>query len=298
MDEAIGDFDQAIKLEPKNAAAFRGRAKAYWDKDQPKEALDDCERAIQIDRENAESWLTRAAIYYDREELDKAIEDYKAALKLEPSSFEGFRGRGAAYVDKGEFEKALDDLNEALRIKPKDVASLRYRSRAYLGMNQFAKALADCDEMIGINPNPEAYCARARVHEREKDWAKSIEDYSKAIEKDPNYGEAYAGRAAPHGSQSPGGRQGGPSQGRKTAGEVTRQDRRVNNGRVSVARGKGLDGAPPLARSVPGACQFPFQYKLIRPSCFLTRRRTTRAIHRSWPEGWQPGSAGLLGPPQ
>jgi tetratricopeptide (TPR) repeat protein len=36
---------------------------------------------------------------------------------------------------------------------------------------------------------------RALVHEQQKHWTDAIADYSKAIELDPEYGDAYAGRA-------------------------------------------------------------------------------------------------------
>jgi Flp pilus assembly protein TadD len=52
-DRAIGDLDQAIQLDPKNATSYAGRCAALINRGEADQALNDCNKAIQLDPKNA-----------------------------------------------------------------------------------------------------------------------------------------------------------------------------------------------------------------------------------------------------
>ena len=58
LDRAIGDYDQAIRLEPDNADAHNGRGVAWADKGDYAQAVRDYDRALQINPNHE-----RAAVY-------------------------------------------------------------------------------------------------------------------------------------------------------------------------------------------------------------------------------------------
>src|ERR1043166_1245045 len=62
-DHAIADYDQAIKLDPKNANALRFRALAYYRKQDYLHAIADFDEAIRIDPGNAEVFYQRGTAY-------------------------------------------------------------------------------------------------------------------------------------------------------------------------------------------------------------------------------------------
>ena len=49
MDRALADFDQAIKLDPRNPLPFYNRGLAYRDKGDTQHAIEDYDTALKLD---------------------------------------------------------------------------------------------------------------------------------------------------------------------------------------------------------------------------------------------------------
>jgi lipoprotein NlpI len=88
-DKAIGDYDRAIKLEPRDAVAHVGRAQAFAAKG----------------------------------EWDRSIADFDKAIALDSLYAYAFEGRGWTRAHKGEWDRAIADLDEAIRLDPKELHS-------------------------------------------------------------------------------------------------------------------------------------------------------------------------------
>ena len=58
-DRAIANYNEAVKLDPKSANAFRGRGKAYRDKGDHSRAIADFNEAIQLDPKSALAFMDR-----------------------------------------------------------------------------------------------------------------------------------------------------------------------------------------------------------------------------------------------
>jgi Tfp pilus assembly protein PilF len=54
-DRTIGDLDQVIQLDPKNAMAYANRCAAHFNKGETDLALSDCNQVIQLDPKNGGS---------------------------------------------------------------------------------------------------------------------------------------------------------------------------------------------------------------------------------------------------
>ena len=58
-DRAIADFNEAIRLDPKNAIAYTNRGLAYGDKGDTDRAIADLTEAIRLDPKNAIAYTNR-----------------------------------------------------------------------------------------------------------------------------------------------------------------------------------------------------------------------------------------------
>ena len=56
LDKAVAEFTSALRIDPKNSEALRGRARAYCDKDDLKKALADANEALGLDAKDGECW--------------------------------------------------------------------------------------------------------------------------------------------------------------------------------------------------------------------------------------------------
>ncbi len=82
FDQAIGDFNQALKLKPRDPALYICRGRAYWAKGQNSQALADYNKALEVDPKFAKAYENRAMVYFSMEEFDKALADLQQAKSM------------------------------------------------------------------------------------------------------------------------------------------------------------------------------------------------------------------------
>jgi regulator of sirC expression with transglutaminase-like and TPR domain len=90
---AISDFDQAIRLSPKDADAYTNRGAAHIATGDYNRAISDLDQAIRLDPKYAVAYATRGEAYEAKNDPDQAIADFNQALKLEPSLADARQGR-------------------------------------------------------------------------------------------------------------------------------------------------------------------------------------------------------------
>jgi len=82
FDQALSDFNEAMKLKPNDAALYDYRGVAYRAKGQDDKALEDFHQAIELDPKYAKTYRDRSMIYYDRSDFDKSAADQEKAQSL------------------------------------------------------------------------------------------------------------------------------------------------------------------------------------------------------------------------
>jgi len=85
-DQAIIEFNEAIRLDPNNAVAYSVRGDAYKSKGQYDRAIGDYTEAIRLDPNNVTSYLSRGITYCVKDQKDKAILDFNEAIKIDPNN--------------------------------------------------------------------------------------------------------------------------------------------------------------------------------------------------------------------
>ena len=63
MEEAIIEFDEAIRLDPKLALAYNNRGASYYDLGQYQRAIEDFDEAIRLDPKFVLAYANRGFIY-------------------------------------------------------------------------------------------------------------------------------------------------------------------------------------------------------------------------------------------
>jgi tetratricopeptide (TPR) repeat protein len=169
----------------------RWYAKGEWDK-----ALKEYEEVLRLNPKSAEGYLGRATVRHQKGELDKAIKDYDEAIRLNPSSATAFSNRGAVWQMKGDLDKALADDTEAIRLDPEYPTALRNRGMVWRTKGEADKAIADFTSALRLDPKfVDAYVSRGLAWEDKRNYGKALYDYNDAIRLDPKCVEALANRA-------------------------------------------------------------------------------------------------------
>jgi tetratricopeptide (TPR) repeat protein len=117
-DEAMTEFNEAIKLNPNFFNAYNDRGNLHYSKREYDEAIADFNKAIKINP-------NRQVVYYNRgnanlyaQYYEDAIADYNKAIELDSGFAYAYNARGYTYHLKGDFDHAIADYEKALRYLP------------------------------------------------------------------------------------------------------------------------------------------------------------------------------------
>ena len=114
---AIADYDEAIKLEPKNARAFNNRGTAHSDKGEFDAAIEDFDAAIKPNARLRPRISTAPTPMRAKGEADRAIDDYTTAIKHNRRNVNAYIARGALHLAGGAAAKAQADMKLAARLE-------------------------------------------------------------------------------------------------------------------------------------------------------------------------------------
>lgn len=123
-DKAIADFDEAIKLDPRNASALNNRGTARNDAGDADGAIADFNAAIKLNARYAAAYLNRANAYAAKGDTARAIDEYGAAIQRNKRNVNAMIARGALQLASGATAKAQADMKQAARLAPKNAYSV------------------------------------------------------------------------------------------------------------------------------------------------------------------------------
>ena len=158
--DGLADLDEAIRLDPKSAAAYVARASVYSQKDDNGRALADLDEAIRLDPALAVAYAERASIHQEKEATGLALADLDEAIRLNPDDATNHAARGQIRFKAKDWASAITDLTEAIRLTRRDEAHapdcsflhwyLFPRAEAYRNLADYDRAIADYTETIRL----------------------------------------------------------------------------------------------------------------------------------------------------
>jgi tetratricopeptide (TPR) repeat protein len=155
FDQAIKDFTAAVVLNPMFSDAYLNRGRAYSEKGLPEEAMNDFNQAIKADSDHAFGFVDRAApaIHTDEESSDnreeaakfnqqgmadlknekykEAAENFTKAINLAGSDAEGYINRGRVYIKLEKTDEAIADFKQAILFDPLNPSLYYWRAQAW-----------------------------------------------------------------------------------------------------------------------------------------------------------------------
>ena len=81
-DQALKDFNDALKLKPNDAMLITYRGVVYYAKGQTDLAMKDFNRAIEIDPKAGKAYYQRGMIYENQQKYSQAVDELKKAKSL------------------------------------------------------------------------------------------------------------------------------------------------------------------------------------------------------------------------
>lgn len=193
---AVATLEKVRGMDPSNFdAAFRlAEINLYIRNYQGSLAYIDT--VLKHDNKNLKAYLMQGIDYKESGDTSKAIESFRASIEVNPDYYEAYMQLGIIMQVRND-KQALDYFSQALRIKPKSEEALYGRGLWYQDHDDYDKAIQDYTSITQINPNNRnAHFNLGYIHQIYlKVYNEAIKHYSRAIDADPAYAEAYYNRA-------------------------------------------------------------------------------------------------------
>ena len=203
--DALADLDEAIRLDPKFAAAHVARASVYSRRKENDRALADLDEAIRLDPALAVAYSERASIYEEKKDNGRALADLNEAIRLDPDDASNHAARGQIHYEAKDWAPAIVDLSEAIRLTRRDEGPtpdfstvhwyILARGEAYRNLADYDRAIADYTETVRLAEAQTflrdesmifvALCNRADARDSKKDYDGAIADLNQAIDRAP-----------------------------------------------------------------------------------------------------------------
>jgi tetratricopeptide (TPR) repeat protein len=181
-DVAIHYFDKVIAIHPSDSAYFtRGTIKhRIWNQS---EAVSDFKEAIKLNPKNVAALVMLGWSLSAFGKAEDAIIAYNKAIVLSPKNAEAYSGRGNANIILKRYSDAKKDYTKAMKLNPKDKGAYGQRASAEFGLRQYRLALKDYDLAINLQPDYSTnYVGRGRCKIAAGDKINGCKDLEKAVE--------------------------------------------------------------------------------------------------------------------
>jgi tetratricopeptide (TPR) repeat protein len=149
-EEAIAEFDLALKLDPLSHRAYGGLARAY-------EASNDMERAEAT---------------------------YKKVIELKPDYWLGYRDLQLFYLSQGRHDEALQYLDEAVALNLEGFSYWNDLGALYYFLNRYSEARDMWKRSLGIAPNYPAYSNLGSLNYMAGRFPEAAQMYAGALDLD------------------------------------------------------------------------------------------------------------------
>jgi Tfp pilus assembly protein PilF len=182
-DDALRKITAALSLNPNYAEAHYYLAKAYMQQRQPLEAeIGEYKKTIELDPTFMRARHDLAAVYFEQGNYDGAFREVQEVLEIDPKNAVGHNNMGRIHMAKKDQKKAEEHFRRAIEIDPQLDIALNNLGSLYFLQGKWEESKVEFMESLSIAPkNPIVHYFLAQIAEKQKDEAKAIEYWEKAI---------------------------------------------------------------------------------------------------------------------
>ncbi|MEG5058649.1 tetratricopeptide repeat protein [Microcoleus sp. A2-C5] len=197
--EAIENFDRAIKLNPDYADPYNNRANVRHQLGDFPGAREDYTEAILLNPKCSDFHKNRGIISCELGDYREAQADHSRAIQLDPNNDQAYNSRGFARVHMGDVPGALKDFTQAIELNPDYALAWNNRGDVYLESGNLERALEDYTRAAQLkHNNPIIFYNLGVIHYSLGNKEKALEDYNQAIQLKPDLAQAYQNRGIVH----------------------------------------------------------------------------------------------------
>ena len=151
---ATFDFDEALKLDPKDTLTLGARGNAYAQRGLYDPAIADLAEILRLNPRSGKAYNDRGLIHLRKGDLDAAATDFESALQINPRNAHALNNRALVSARRGNLDDAIAGFSATLRADPQYLLAYTNRARAYEEKGELELALADLKAAAQGVPRP------------------------------------------------------------------------------------------------------------------------------------------------
>jgi len=151
--EGIARYEQALRLDPDEAAAHNNFGLALASSGRVPEAIAQYEQALRIKPNYPVAHYNLGLAFGQAGRLPEAMSQYEQALRIKPDYGDAHNNLGIALAQAGRLPEAIQEYEQAIQIEP-DSAEAHYNlGKAFLQERRLSDAIGQYEQALRINPD-------------------------------------------------------------------------------------------------------------------------------------------------
>jgi len=199
IQKAVQAFEKCLQLDPENIEANLKLSELYMYIKSYSKAIDYANAALRINKNDQKAYFIKGFVYKESGDTSRAISSFTTVVELDPDYYDAYIQLGILHAAKGN-DLAIQYYSNALRVRPFSEEALYNRGLYYQENGLLDKAEEDYTLILSKNSAyANAYYNLGFIAlVNKKDYPLAVKQFSKAIEIDQNYVEAFYNRGLAH----------------------------------------------------------------------------------------------------
>jgi arylsulfatase A-like enzyme/Tfp pilus assembly protein PilF len=192
VDEAIAQYQEALRLQPDNELALSNLANVYRAQGRHDAALEGYRRVLELEPRNPQTWYQMATLYLDRADVKEAERTLEQAVAHNPKMGAGWNSLGVIAFSRGRYDEAERLIRKALELEPELRTGRFNLGRLYEQKGDLARAEALYrEELATYTDHGKARFNLAQLLRQRGDRAAYLGELRAATTQAPEFGPAW-----------------------------------------------------------------------------------------------------------
>ncbi|NLO92331.1 MAG: tetratricopeptide repeat protein [Elusimicrobia bacterium] len=151
------------------------------------------EKITAAEAHNPDAWVRMGLSHKAAGNYSAAQAAFFKTLQLDSNNYRAMRHIADIYIEHSlEPQKAQTFLDRATRLNPDDASAHLLRARLFMRMGQSADAAGHLKSAVKLAPSPQLWTELGNVQRDSGETTEAIASFRRAIQLNPNFGDAYA----------------------------------------------------------------------------------------------------------
>jgi len=186
VDAARQDFNAAREAAPGDPTPYNNLAGIAVVENKPEEALGYWENALKIDSANFSALNGIITLHASKQDYAKAHARIDQALNAYPNNAQLHYLKAQVYGYEHNSQGAEAELRKSIELDQNFTAAYHALGALFINLHQEDRAIAEYQKISAMNSDPSANTMIGMLEDTRKNYDAAVENYKKALERDPN----------------------------------------------------------------------------------------------------------------